>query len=332
MTTKKKLFIISGIFLGFVLILLLVSSNKSGQKPSLPQPNFQPYFIDAPRPEVSFQDLAKPQEKTLAAYQLPPANQENLTSFFTPIIDDLKLNLDTSAETDYFTWNNEDDYLMATKITGQFVLKIQPQVLTKGIDVNETDALTVAKNWLTKYQLIDPGTDYRVSYLEAGDELRPTPTKPPGSYYQFYFLPKINGYPLFPANYELGPVSVIVTNQGEMFYVNHQLPPLFYSQYLKQPKTVTGKDYKLKTAAQVEEAIKNNQAVIVSSQLESGEWQTSTAKVKQVNYQQSVLGYLAEPQNNLITPVFQLQGNHLGGHAQVSRYPNPKAQPCSKTE
>lgn len=308
MTTKKKLFIISGAFLAFVLILLLLSNNKSVPEPAFPQPSFQPYFIDAPQPEIGFGDLAKPQEKTLVVYELPAANQENLTNFFTPIINDLNLSLDASAETDHFTWNNEDDYLMANKITGQFVLKIQPQILTKGIDVNETDALTIAKNWLTKYGLIDPETESQTSYLAAGEELQPTPTKTPGVYYQFYFLPNLKDYPVFPANYEPGPVSVIVTNQGNVFYVNYQLPPFFYTQYLKQPKAVTGKDYKILTAVQVEAAIKNNQAVIVSSQLESGEWQTSTATVKQVNYQQSVLGYSTEPQGTLIVPVFQLRG------------------------
>ncbi len=323
MITKKKLFIVSGIFLGFILILLLVSSNKTDQEPSLSQANFQPYFIDAPQPEIGFQKLTQELEKTITAYQLPSSSQENLTGFFTPIIDDLKLTLDTSAETDYFTWNNEDAYLMANKTTGQFVVKIQPRVLTKGIDVNETDAQTVAKNWLIKYQLIDPGIDYRMSYLEAGDELRPTSTKTPGGFYQFYFLPKLDHYPLFANNSDLGPISVIVTNQGEVFYVNYQLPVLFYGQYLKQPKAAAGKDYKLKTAAQVEAAIKNNQAVIVSSQLESGEWQTSTAKIKQVSYQKSVLGYSAEPQNNLIAPVFQFQGTAVlddGTTTQVTAY------------
>ena len=100
MTTKKKLFIVSGIFLVFILILILFSGKKSEPEQSPPPFNFQPYFVEAPQPEIGFQDLTKPQEKTLAAYQLPPANQENLTSFFTPIIDDLKLNLDTKAETD----------------------------------------------------------------------------------------------------------------------------------------------------------------------------------------------------------------------------------------
>ncbi|MBU2052207.1 hypothetical protein KKH13_03330 [Patescibacteria group bacterium] len=326
MITKKKLFIVSGAFLGFVLILFLISltsTNKSDQKPAQSQPSFQPFFIDTPQPEISFQDLAKPQEKTLAAYQLPPANQENLTSFFTPIIDDLKLKLDTSVETDYFTWNNENGYLMVNKNTGQFVLKIQPPTPRGGIDINETDALTVAKNWLVKYQLMDPETEYLVSYLEPGDELQPTPTKTPGNFYQFHFLPRLNNYPLFPGNYEPGPVSVIITNQGEVFYINYQLPPLFYAQYLKQPQSVTGKDYKLKTTVQIDTAINNNQAVIISSQLESGEWQTSTAKVKQVNYQKSVLGYSAEPQNNLIIPVLQLRGTALlddGETTQITAY------------
>ena len=86
---------------------------------------------------------------------------------------------------------------------------------------------------------------------------------------------------------------------------------------------MTGKDYKLKTAAQVEETIKNNQAVIVSSQLESGKWQTSTAKIKQVNYRKSVLGYSAEPQNSLIVPVLQLQGTATlddGTTTQITAY------------
>lgn len=323
MFTKKKLFIIAAAFLGFILVLVLISSNKSGEEPAPLQPSFQPYFIDAPQPEIGFGDLTKPQEKTLIVYELPTANQENLTSFFTPIINDLNLSLDASAETDHFTWNNEDDYLMANKITGQFVLKIQPQILTKGIDVNETDALTVAKNWLVKYGLINPETESQTSYLAAGEELQPTPIKTPGAYYQFYFLPKLKDYPVFPANYEPGPISIIITNQGEVFYVNYQLPPLFYTQYLKQPKAVTGKDYKILTAAQVEAAIKNNQAVIVSSQLESGEWQTSTATVKQVNYQQSVLGYSVEPQGTLIVPVFRLQGTaglEDGTKTQVTAY------------
>lgn len=313
MLTKKKIVIIAGLFLVLVLILVFFGKRTPQLQSTLPQPSFPAYFPVQPQPEISFGDLNKVKQKQLAVYQLPKTDRQILIDFFNPIASDLQVKItNESTNPDYLSWGNPEKQLSVKLTTGQFTLKISPQLPNRGLSINEADALIIARNWLNKYKLIDPQTQADVSYLTSdGSELSPTTIKSEGVFFQFNFRPGLDTYPFFPNNLRDGPISVTVTNMGEIFYINYQLPVLFYAQWLINPKFLSSNNFPIKTTEQINQAITQNQAIIVFSQTENGQAQTSTAKITQVNYKTTVLGYQSQPHNNLIIPIFQLTGTGI---------------------
>lgn len=317
---KKLLIIFLLIFVLLTVVAVLINRPSPSPKTgSYPRPSYQPFFTQTTQPEIDFKELSKQDlpANTAEVITIPNYTKEQIVVFFQPIIKAYQLSAvtDESEAQEYLVWTNQTDSLQVNAATAQFSFK-HSQVPSNSTNyINEVDALNLAKNWLNQYKLIPEGTSYQTTYLKStGYELEPISETGPGVYFEFNFFPKLAQFPIWPT-YEqsLSPVSIIVTNQGEIFYVSYQLPAIFYSQFIQSNQDLnrlqTSKQL-LKTPPQINQAINSNQATITLSETAPGVPQSSISSLQKVNYSQPILGYqfVTLNQLNQFLPVFQLQG------------------------
>lgn len=324
--------------LGLALIIILIITLLF--LISKPLPTTDQQFGTLPQPSItSFSELLKPLESTSKApslpadkttvvvYQLPTPSGFELQDFLNPIA--TEFNFTQPAEETTFNsaphllWSLGPNYLALNLQTGQFYLKLKPQLSSDSTNIIESDAFQIAKRWLTNHQLLHPDSSYKTTYLKNyGSQFELTPDANSADIYQFHFFPAINNFPIFSTQLQDSPITVAVTNQGDIIEIDYQLPPLFYSDYLKNNPLQTS-TYPLKDQSQLSQEITQGLPVIASSQLSLGKYPASTTNIKKVSYDQIVLGYQADPNQNLLLPVFQLKGTATledGQTTQVTAY------------
>lgn len=313
---KKRLIILGLFIFSFLLFVIIrsVSSPRLNKKAgSVPQPSFKPFFSEPQQPTTSFKDLfssTTSQPKTVPVAQVNAPSKDSLQNFFQPIANDLKLGTSaTITPSSELQWINGSDYLKVNQQSGQFNLKIHSQNPNTQNPINEIDAVSIAKNWLEKYQLIAPETPYKTSYLESSDnELQPVNEFTPGVYFQFNFSPTINKFPIFSSYQNPSPIIVVVTNQGEIFYISYQLPAIFYHDYLNGPSSLSSAQIPIKSPQEVGEEIKKGLAVITAIATSSGQSLSTDSQIKTVDYQSINLGFKFESAQSSFLPIFQLLG------------------------
>lgn len=328
---SKKRLVLALIILLIITLLFFISK---------PPPTTDQQFGTLPQPSItSFSEFLKPLESTsdapslpadkttIAVYQLPTPSNFELQDFLNPIA--TEFNFTQPAEettfnsTPHLLWNIGPNYLALNLQTGQFYLKLKPQLSSGSTNIIESDAFQIANRWLINHQLLPSNSSYKATYLKAYDsQFELTPDAGAADIYQFHFFPTINNLPIFSTQLQDSPVTVAVTNQGNIIEIDYQLPTLFYSDYLKN-NSLQASTYPLKTQAQLSQEITQGLPIIASSQLSPGKYPASTTNIKKASYEQITLGYQADPNQNLLLPVFQLKGTAVledGITTQITAY------------
>lgn len=313
MLKKKKLVLIAAaIILTLTLILLILPKTQTPSSVALPQSSIKPYYTAASSPAVNFNQLSSfLPAKALPIFIVPMPDQNQLIRFFQPIADGLKLQVNPKTiiinSVSFLSWADPNSYLNVNLETGQFSLKLGLSSAVKTADINEIDALNVARTWLEKSNLISSESSSVTSYLDKkGQELSPQASPSPGSYFQFDFTPKFNNQPVFSTlEHSFSPVTIIVSNQGQIFYVNFQLPVLSLDS-----DSLNSQVIKLKTLAQINQEVAANKPIITLAESQPGIYQAGLGQPKNINYQQIIPGYqfVRRENQNLFLPILQLKG------------------------
>lgn len=310
---KKRLFILFGLV---ILSLIIFALIKKPQPPSpiATAPSYHPFYSSAPKTVTapSPSDFNLPQK--IAVYTFSPLTIEAVKQFFAPIVTNLGFSAPPTQTTlnssPHLIWTNQSAYFDVDLKTGQFNAKPLTKTFFADSAITESQALDLAKNWLQQYQLLDTAANYEVTFLQnSGYELEESPTDSRSPFaYRFYFSPEINHLPIFTASPAKSTVIIDIASKGYIFQINYQLPALFYSSHLTSPDQLQSQQQTIKNSQQITQAVNANQAVIVSAKTTAGNFAPSNQTIVKADYQQTKLGYQANPVNNQFVPVFQLTG------------------------
>jgi len=330
-SSKKRLIIVLGLLI-LVVIVLSISFKPTlpSEQPSeaLPQPSFSPYSKTL-KPQKSTSKIPNQSiDETILVYQLPSFSNIDLQAHINPIANQLDFTNPPEEKTynsiPHLLWSIGSNYLDTNLTTNQFYLKYTTFVSPGTPDINEATALQIAKTFLTKHNLISPDTPHQTQYFEIGGyQLDPTSDASAADFYEFHFYPTLNSFTLYSTDLNSSPVIISITKKGEIFELDYKLPVIFYSTYLTDPNSLTTSTHPLKTQSQLNDEIKQGLPIITNSELEPGIPAPSYINPKKITYHQINLAYQAEPNQNLLLPVFQLQGTaelEDGTTAQITAY------------
>jgi len=310
MLIKKKLVFITAVVILLISLLFFALPEKQPSG-SLSQPDLKPYFSKLASPSVSFTQLnSMLPEKKLPVFNVPDPDQNQLADFFQPMAQNLKLPQNPKSKTinsvPFLSWASTDGYLNVNLQTGQFSLKIS-HPSNKTAYINEIDALNLARNWLEQFNLINQESAVTIGYLShGGQELMPQVSPSLGAYFQFNFTPEFNDQPVFSTiEHSFSPITIMITNQGQIFYVNYQLPVLAL-----ESAGLNSQPVKLKKLSQINQEISANKPVITLAESQPGISQSTLGQPDNITYQQFIPGYqFVRLQNqNLFLPILQLKG------------------------
>jgi len=320
---KKQLLIIFIILILSIAIFALINRPQTSSPSPSPfsppvstTPSYQPFYSTQPATNTPPQsEINLPQQVNI--YTSPAVTIESVKQFFAPIVINLNFtdppNQTTINSSPHLIWTNQSAYFDVNLTTSQFSTKPLAKTFFGDSTVTESQALNLAKNWLLQFQLIQPTTSSETTYLHnSGFELEESSNNYQGAYaYRFYFFPEINQLPIFTASTLKAPIVVDVASKGYIFQINYQLPTLLYSSYLNSPEQLKSQKNNILSSQEIAQAINNNQATIVSSKTDNGNFAPSVLSITKVNYQLTKLGYQSNLVNNQLIPIFQLTGQGL---------------------
>ena len=314
--SKKRLIIVLGaIFLITILLSIFSQSPPSLDQSSetLPQPQFSPYSKTFQPQKSTLKTTSSTPDKTVSVYKLPSFSNIDLQSRISPIANHLDLTNPPETRTynsiPHLLWSTGSNYLNLNLNTGQFYLRYTPLVPPITPDLNESDTLQIAQQFLTQHNLINKDTPHKTKYLQTGNyEIDPAQNPDDADFYEFHFYPTLNTLPIYSTSINDSPVIITITKKGQIFELNYQIPVTFYSTYLTNPNSLTTSTHTIKTQQQINQAISQNLPTIVKSELEPDIPADPSINLKTITYNQITLGYQASPNQNLLIPVFQLQG------------------------
>jgi len=330
-TSKKRLIIILGLIF-FIVIILSIFSKPAPlpDQPSeaFPQPSFSPYSKTF-KPQKSTLKTATPSlDKTVSVYQLPSSSNIDFQSHINPIASQLDFVNPPEQRTydsiPHLLWAADSNYLNLNLNTGQFYLRYTPPTPPTTPDLNESEALQIAQQFLTQHRLIADNTPHKTKYLQINDyEIDSVQNSIDADFYEFHFYPTLNTLPIYSTSNNDSPIIITITKKGQIFELDYQIPVTFYFTYLTNPDSLTTSTHTIKNQQQLNQAINQNLPVIIKSELEPDIPADPSVSPKTITYHQITLGYQASPNQNQLLPIFQLQGTAIlddGTTTQITAY------------